>query len=319
MASPLAASRPRKRCWSTWPGSNAKYYERRPDLGDPNQTGQLRHQRPPRHVAARHLHRGAHPGHHPGHLRLPPRPGHRRPALHGQGHARAVRAGPAHRARGAGGQRRRDRHPARRRRHADAGHLARHPRLQPRPQGASRRRHRHHAVAQSARGRRLQVQPDQRRPGRHRRDQVGPGPGQRTAARRQRRREARAVRRGDQGGDHAPGRLRPALRRRPAQRHRHGRDPRRRPQARRRSARRRGRALLGADQRSLRAGHHSRQPEGRSDLLVHDRRSRRQDPHGLLQPVRDGAARRAQGSVPRRVRQRPGLRTGTASSRRRPG
>ena len=39
--------------------------------------------------------------------------GHRRPALHGQGHARAVGAGAAHRARGAGGQRRRDRHPAR--------------------------------------------------------------------------------------------------------------------------------------------------------------------------------------------------------------
>ena len=41
--------------------------------------------------------------------------------------------GAAHRARGAGGQRRRDRHPARRRLHADAGHLARHPRPQPRP------------------------------------------------------------------------------------------------------------------------------------------------------------------------------------------
>ena len=29
-------------------------------------------------------------------------------------------------------------------------------------------------------------------------------------------------------------------------------------------------------------------PTGRSDLLVHDGRSRRQDPHGLLQPLRDG-------------------------------
>ena len=38
---------------------------------------------------------------------------------------------------------------------------------------APRRRHRHHAVAQSAGGRRLQVQPAQRRPGRHRRDRVG--------------------------------------------------------------------------------------------------------------------------------------------------
>ena len=54
-----------------------------------------------------------------------------------------------------------------------------------------------------------------------------------------------------QGGDHAPGRLHPALRPGSAQRHRHGRHPRRRPHARRRSARRRRRALLGADQRRL--------------------------------------------------------------------
>ena len=104
----------------------------------PQPAGQLRHQRAPRLAAARHVHRGAHPGHHPGHLRLPPQPGHRRPALHGQGHARAVRAGPAHGAGGPGGQRRGDHHPARRRRHADAGHLAGHPRLQPRAQGAPR-------------------------------------------------------------------------------------------------------------------------------------------------------------------------------------
>ena len=37
---------------------------------------QLRHQRPPRHVAQRHLHRGPHPGHHAGHLRLPRKPQH---------------------------------------------------------------------------------------------------------------------------------------------------------------------------------------------------------------------------------------------------
>ena len=79
------------------------------------------------------LHRGAHPGHHPGHLRVPQGQGDRRPAVHGQGHARPVRPGAAHRAGSAGGQRRRDAHPAGRRLHADAGHLARHPRLQPRP------------------------------------------------------------------------------------------------------------------------------------------------------------------------------------------
>ena len=40
-------------------------------------------------------------------------------------------------------------------------------------------------------------------------------------------------------------------------------------------------------------------------LRVHDRRSRRQDPHGLLEPVRDGAASSAlQGPLRRRLRQR---------------
>ena len=61
----------------------------------PQPAGQLRHQRPSGLAAARHVHRGAHPGHHPGHLRLPAQPGHRRPALHGQGHARPVRARPS--------------------------------------------------------------------------------------------------------------------------------------------------------------------------------------------------------------------------------
>ena len=48
----------------------------------------------------------------------------------------ALRSGAAHRARGAGGQRRGDHHSAKQRRDADAGHLAGHPRLQPRPQGS---------------------------------------------------------------------------------------------------------------------------------------------------------------------------------------
>ena len=47
-------------------------------------------------------------------------------------------------------------------------------------------------------------------------------------------------------GDHASGRLRPALRQRPAERHRHGRHPRRRPQAGRRPARRRGACTTGS-------------------------------------------------------------------------
>src|SRR5262245_50807318 len=82
------------------------------------------------------------------------------------GPPRAVRAWSAHRPGSIGGQRRRDDHPARRRGDPDSGHLARHPRLQPRPQGPLRRRHCHHAIAQSAGGRRLQVQHDQWRAGR---------------------------------------------------------------------------------------------------------------------------------------------------------
>ena len=68
------------------------------------------------------------------------------------------------------------------------------------------------------------------------------------------------------------------------------------------------RALLGADQRGVRAEHQGRQPAGRSDVLVHDRRSRRQDPDGLLQPLRDGPAGRPEGPVSGRLRQRPRLR-----------
>ena len=54
--------------------------------------------------------------------------------------------------------------------------------LQPQAQGTPRGRHRHHAIAQPSRRRRLQVQPDQRRTGRHGRDEVGRGSGQRVAA-----------------------------------------------------------------------------------------------------------------------------------------
>ena len=67
------------------------------------------------------------------------------------------------------------------RRDADARHLARDPRLQPRSRRPLRRRHRHHAVAQSSRGRRLQVQPARRRAGRHRCDALDRGPGERPA------------------------------------------------------------------------------------------------------------------------------------------
>ena len=120
----------------------------------------------------------------------------RRPAVSGPRHPRAVAAGVPDRARSAGRARGRRAHRRRRRLHADAGHLARHPDLESRPPRAPGRRDRHHPVAQSARGRRHQVQPAQRRPGRHRRHRLDRGRGQRAARSRPRRRPARAVRAG---------------------------------------------------------------------------------------------------------------------------
>ena len=81
--------------------------------GRPRPAGQLRHERAPRVAREGDVHRGPHPGDHPGDLRLPPREGDRRPAVHGQGHALPVRPGPAD---GTGGPRRQrgaDGHPAR--------------------------------------------------------------------------------------------------------------------------------------------------------------------------------------------------------------
>ena len=104
-----------------------EYYARKPDVADRAAAGPLRHQRPSRLLAARLVQRGAHPGHHAGDLRVPRQPGHRRPALHRQGHARPVGARLRDGARGARGQRRRSHDRQRRRLHADAGRLPRHP------------------------------------------------------------------------------------------------------------------------------------------------------------------------------------------------
>ena len=100
---------------------------------------------------------------------------HRRAALPRHGHARALRAGARHGARGARGQRRRGPDPGGPPLHADAGDLARDPQLEPRPHDGARRRHRHHAVAQPAGRRRLQVQPARRRAGGHRHHEGGRG------------------------------------------------------------------------------------------------------------------------------------------------
>ena len=87
--------------------------------------------------------------------------GHRRAAVHGQGHARRLAPGAAHGARSPGRQRRRPSSSSattasRRRRSISRAILA----YNRGRASRSGRRHRHHAVAQSAGRRRLQVQPD---------------------------------------------------------------------------------------------------------------------------------------------------------------
>ena len=165
--------------------------------------------------------------------------------------------GAAHGARGAGRQRRRDRHPARRRLHADAGHLARHPRLQPRPHrttwptaSSSRRRTTRRRTAASSTTRPTAARPTPTSPSwiQDRANELLRAGNRRRQARAATQRRSRRRRRTQEDF------VLPYVER-PAQRRRHGGDPRRRAQARRRSARRRGRALLGADQRDLRARH----------------------------------------------------------------
>ena len=108
------------------------YYTRAARSCRPRAARGVRHVGPSRVRVQHRLQRGAHPRHHAGHLRVPPAAADRRAAVPRHRHARAVGAGLRERARGAGGQRRRrdDRRP--RRVHADARHLARDPRLQPR-------------------------------------------------------------------------------------------------------------------------------------------------------------------------------------------
>ena len=193
-----------------------------------------------------HVQRGAHPGDHPGDLPLSPGARHRWSAVHRHGHPRAVRAGLRQRPRGAGRQRRRGDDRPRPRLHADAGHLARHPSLQPRPHlrawptaSSSRRRTIRRKTAASSTTRPTAGRPDT--------DVTGwieqtanalLADGLRAVRRMPYERALPRL-------DHAPARLHHAVRRRSRERDRHGGHPRRRRAHRRGSARRRGRALLG--------------------------------------------------------------------------
>ena len=172
-------------------------------------------------------------------------------------------------------------------------------------QRPARRRHRHHAFTQSAGGWRLQVQPAARRSRRHRRDPLDSGPRERAA----RSETTQSVRRvtADAARTASTTRqddlVRP-VRGRSGRGHRHRVDPRRERDDWRGPARWRIAAVLAGHRRALPPEHHHRQLDDRSGVRLHDARSRRQDPDGLLQPVRDGVARRAAGPVSGRRRER---------------
>ena len=173
----------------------------------------------------RDVQRGPHPRHHPGDLRVPGEPGHRRPAVPGRRHARALRAGQvsALEVLAANGVRvladaRGGYTPTPAVSRAILEHNA------ARQRGAGRR-DRGHPLAQPAAGRRLQVQPARRRAGRHRHHQADPGPGERAAQRRAEGRAPDAVRAGGRGRHDRHVRLPRQLRGRPRPRGRPGRHP----------------------------------------------------------------------------------------------
>ena len=68
-----------------------EYCQRRPGRGRPEPVGKLWHKRASRVFSERDIYRSPHTGHHAGYLRLPPQPKHHRAAVHGEGHACAVR------------------------------------------------------------------------------------------------------------------------------------------------------------------------------------------------------------------------------------
>jgi hypothetical protein len=115
-----------------------------------------------------HVHRDTYPCHYSGHLRIPAQPGNNWPAVYGQRHARAFPTRGASRIGGSGRKRDRNIYSERRRLHADSGHFALHPWIQPGSLGRTCGRYRRHPFAQPAHRRRFQIQSAQRRTSRHR-------------------------------------------------------------------------------------------------------------------------------------------------------
>ena len=217
-----------------------------------NPAGGVRDVRASRLVADDIVQRRPYRRHHGGHLCLSEAAGHRRAAVHGPRHARAVRAGLPDRPRGAGRRRRGCAHRQRRRLHADARHLPRHPDLEPRTQRPARRWHRRHALAQPAGRWWLQVQPTLGRSGRRRYHASHPGRVQRTARLGARGRATHPLAAGT--GERRSVRLHGHLCGRPTRGGGHGRHRGFRPPHRGRPPRWRQRRLVGRHRRALPAG-----------------------------------------------------------------
>ena len=271
-----------------------EYHERKPDVGDPDQLvafGTSGHRGT---SLRRHVHRGAHPGHHPGDLRVPARPGDRRPAL---SWARTRTPCPAR----PSARRWRCWRPTASRRSSSSddgvtptpviSHAILRP--QPRPRGAawptassSRRRTTRPRTAASSTTRPTAARPTPTSPSwiQDRANEL--------LRARQRRRQARAATpHALKAADARTGRLRPpyvddlasvidmdAIR---GAGLKLGVDPL--GGAARRTTGSRSTRRYGLDLTVV-------NPVLDPTLRVHDGRPRRQDPHGLLQPVRDGAA-----------------------------
>ena len=271
--------------------------------------GRVRDLRPPRLGVPCRLQRGAHPGHDRGHLPLPLRPGVHGPAVHRPRHPRAVRAGLAHGARGAG------------RRTGSTSGSTRRDGFTPTPAVS-------HAILVANRGRSaadgladgIVVTPSHNPPddGGFKYNPPNGGPAD-TDVTRWIQDEANRILEAS-GTDGLDGVARVPferarataaghdflgrLRRRPRQRRRHGGDRGVGPADRRRPARRRGGRLLGRDRGAVRARPDRHQPDGRPDVRVHDPRLGREDPDGPVLAVRDGPPRRAARPVRPRARQR---------------
>ena len=160
------------------------------------------------------------------------------------------------------------------------------PQLRRGQQTSAGRRHRDHAQPQSSPGRRLQVQPALRRPRRYRCDRVrcrpAPTPFSKTAARRETRDSyAEAM-------EALEFRFHHALRGSAARSRGSGRHPSQRRSHRRRSAGRQQPARLGSDSGAVEPESHDRQRKSRPAFCLYERRQRRQNQNGLLQPLRDG-------------------------------